>query len=561
VRSISQFNRDFLAHRYPDALVHRIHVIHVGIDPEIYGAAAACRPSCRQGDRPSESRRILCVASLQRYKGIPVLLDACELLKQRGVEFTCTIVGEGPMRPILEAQIRRLRLGELVMLTGARPQHEVAVLMRAASLLVMPSIVAPDGQMEGIPVAIMEAMAARLPVVASSLSGIPEAVEHGATGFLVEPGRASELALAIERVLSDGASRRMGDHARAAIERSFRLDVCVDALLRQIDRHNPAPRDAEAARLPALCAGIASGTIGLRRLLERRDSRVARLIVANGAAPYEVILKIHRSRPGESRPASERARKEFDVLHAVSRVSMNGSTVPRPLFLQAEDACVVMESCRGEPLDALIRTGRLTRDASRRRELVSAVHRTGTWLRHFQGSTTGSGDPVPAMDRLVETAGGHLDRCRGHLLPASAAKAVRSQLDALKTRLAPASLRLIRAHRDFWPGNIFVGAEVVEVIDFEGADDGLPYEDVAYFLVQLELFFPGPILRRRYKPLATAFLAGYLPADHGFDWAAYELCRIASALQILKSMPQGTDGLHDHWRRRMLRAIIVGGSA
>jgi hypothetical protein len=193
--------------------------------------------------------------------------------------------------------------------------------------------------------------------------------------------------------------------------------------------------------------------------------------------------------------------------------------------------------------------------------LVSAVHRTGTWLRHFQGSTAESGDPVPAMDRLVETAGGHLDRCRGNLLPASAAKAVRSQLDALKTRLAPASLRLIRAHRDFWPGNIFVGAEVVEVIDFEGADDGLPYEDVAYFLVQLELFFPGPILRRRYKPLATAFLAGYLPGDHGFDWAAYELCRIASALQILKSMPQGTDGLHDHWRRRMLRAIVVGGSA
>lgn len=561
VRSISQFNRDFLAHRYPDALVRRIHVIHVGINLESYASAADDSPG-PDADGPTGKRRILCVASLQRYKGIPVLLDACGLLRQRGAEFSCTIVGEGPMRPALEAQIRRLGLEQVVTLTGARPQDEVAVLMRAATLLVMPSIVAPDGQMEGIPVAIMEAMAARLPVVASSLSGIPEAVEQGSTGFLVEPGRASELALAIERVLSDGgASRRMGDTARTAIERAFRLDVCVEALLRRIDRHNPPPRDAETARLPALCAGVAPGAIGLRRLLERRDSRIAQLIVANGGAPHEIILKIHKSRPGESRPAAERAQKEFDVLHALRRVSANGSTVPKPLCLHAEDACVVMESCRGEPLDALIRTGRLTREVSRTRDLVSAVHRTGAWLRHFQGWTAESGDPMAAINRLVESAGGHLDRCRGDLLPASAANVVRSQLDGLKTRLAPASLRLTRAHHDFWPGNIFVDREIVEVIDFEGTDQGLPYEDVAYFLVQLELYFPGPLLRRQFKPLGAAFLAGYLPADHGFDWAAYELCRIASALQILGSTSQRADSLHDVWRRRMLRAIVVGGAA
>jgi colanic acid/amylovoran biosynthesis glycosyltransferase len=556
VRSISQFNRVFLGRRYPDALVRKIHVIHVGIDPEIYTA-----PS----DEPLErvrGGRILCVASLQRYKGIPVLLEACHLLRQRGVEFTCTIVGEGPMRPALESQIRRLDLERNVTLAGARPQDEVTVLLRTASLLVVPSVVAPDGQMEGIPVALMEAMASRLPVVASSLSGIPEAVKHGTTGVLVEPGCASELAVAIERVLSDTrASRQMGNRARTAVEREFRLDACVSELLRQIDRYNPSPVDAQLIRLPALRSGVASGIIGLRRRLERRDSVIAQLLVANGRAPHEVILKIHKSRPGESSPATERAQKEFDLLYALRRMSVKGSSVPRPLYLDTEGACLLMESCRGESLDTLIRTARLTRDVSRKRDLTSAVRRTGAWLRSFQESTPRKGDPALALKRLVDTAADHLDRCRGGLLPASVANTVRSQLDALKMRLAPASLRLAGMHRDFWPGNVFVADEVVEVIDFEGADEGLPYEDVAYFVVQLEQFFPGPLLQRQFKPLGAAFLKGYLHEDDGFDWTAYELCRIASALQILSSTPDSAGSLRERWRRRMLRGIIVGGAA
>lgn len=560
VRAISQFNRDFLARHLGEALARKVHVIHVGINPAIYGADNGSTSS--REDRPSRPRHILCVASLQHYKGIPVLLDACGLLRQRGAEFTCTIVGEGPLRSALEAQIRRLDLQQRVMLAGARPQHEVAALMRTASLLVMPSVVATDGQMEGIPVAIMEAMASRLPVVASSLSGIPEAVAHGSTGLLVEPGHPSELALAIERVCSDErASRQMGEAGRAAIGREFRLDLCVSTLLRTIDRHNPAPPGADMVRDSALAVGLASVPIGLRSLQERHDSRIARVIVPNGGAPHELVLKTHTTRPGESRPAVERARREFETLRALSRAPMNGSRVPRPLYLHADGACLVMEACRGESLDALVRSCRLASDVSVQGDLLSAVRRAGTWLRHFQESTTETGSPGPALNRLVETAREHLDRRRGAMLPASTASAVRAQLDALKTRLAPASLRVTRVHCDFWPGNIFVDDDVVEVIDFEGTGEGLPYEDVAYFLVQLELFFPGPVLRRQFNPLAAGFLAGYLPADHGFDWAAYELCRISAALQILGTRPFQAHSLSDRWRRRMLRAIVVGGAA
>lgn len=555
VRSISHFNRHFLAARYPPPVVQKINVIHVGIEPEGY------RPS---DGLPGRGRpaHILCVASLQRYKGIPVLLEACARLRLRGVEFICTIVGEGPMRPALEDQLRRLDLEATVTLVGARPQHEVSALMRTASLLVMPSVVAPDGQMEGIPVAVMEAMASRLPVVASSLSGIPEAVEHLATGLLVEPGQAVELAVAIERVLADvSAARRMGEKARAVIAREFRLDACVSELLGCIDRCNEPPKDADLIRRPVLRAGLASGTVGLRRRLERRDSRIAHLLVRHGHAPREIILKTHTSRSAESRPAAERARREFDALQALQRMSGHGSGVPRPLHLVPEDACLLMEPCQGQSLEILIRQARLARDSARTRELTSAVRRTGVWLRHFQEATARSGDPVRALDRLVNTAASHLEQCRGDLLPLSVTEPVRSQLNGLKDRLAPASLRLIGVHRDFWPGNVFVGDDLVQVIDFEGADEGLPYEDVAYFLVQLEQFFPGPFLQAQFKPLGAAFLAGYLPANDGFDWPAYELCRIAAALQILSSTPRRAGNLRERWRRRMLRRMIVGGAS
>ena len=555
VRSISQFNRDFLTQRYPDDLLRHVHVVHVGIDPEIHLPA-----SSRQCE-PEQPPHILCVASLQHYKGIPVLIDACHLLRERGIELTCTIVGEGPMRPALERQIRALRLERVVALAGARPQHEVAALMRTGSVFVLPSIVAPDGQMEGIPVALMEAMASQLPVVASSLSGIAEAIEHERTGLLVEPGSAPSCARAIERLVADRpGSRQMGVRARAAIERDFRLENCVRELLTLIDRFNPAPVDAHQLRRPAFEAGLATGVVGLRRVQDRSDSRIAHLLVANGRVPHELVVKIHKSRQGESRPSAERARREFDVLQMLRHALFHGSSVPHPVYLDETGAGVLMEPCGGEPLDTIIRAHRGTMSMAGQRDLASAVRRTGVWLRHFQRATTISRDPIPALNRLVETSERHLDAC-GDFVPASNAKAVRLQLHALKTRLAPASLKVTGIHRDFWPGNVFVADGMVEVIDFEGVDEGLPYEDVAYFLVQLEQFFPGPLLRRHFRPLASAFLDGYLPEKNGFDWTAYELCRIASALKVLSAVPVNSKGLHARWRRRMLRRIIVGQAA
>ncbi len=228
VRSISDFNRRFLEKLYPAETAGKIDVIHVGIEPEMYdtspGAIAA-----------TEVPRILCVASHRPYKGLPVLIEACRILRDSGIAFRCEVVGEGPMRAELEQMIRERRLENEVLLVGTRDQEEVARMMRESALFVLPSIIAADGQMEGIPVALMEAMASGKAVVSTSISGIPELVDDGRNGFLVPPGDAVSLADAIRSILGDPLrAAEMGRLGRAKILRDFTLRTCVAQLVARL---------------------------------------------------------------------------------------------------------------------------------------------------------------------------------------------------------------------------------------------------------------------------------------------------------------------------------------
>ena len=144
--------------------------------------------------RPPPPRSLVCVASLQPQKGQRHLVEACRLLRDRGRAVRCTLVGEGEERPALEAQIRALGLEDVVSLLGAQPRDRVVAIVEAADVVVQPSVVLPSGKTEGIPVALMEALAAERAVVASEVSGIPELVVDGITGLLVAPGDAAALA-------------------------------------------------------------------------------------------------------------------------------------------------------------------------------------------------------------------------------------------------------------------------------------------------------------------------------------------------------------------------------
>ncbi len=216
--TVSRFNRAYLAERLPSALLGRMRIIHCGVSPAGY----AFQPEDRQ------SGLILAVGRLDVIKGFAHLVDACALLAARGIDFTCRIVGEGPLRDALSRQIADRGLDGRVELLGARKQEEVRDLLRAAALFVLPSVVTPQGDRDGIPVALMEAMACGTPVVSTRVSGIPELVTDGVCGLLAEAGDAADLARCIEQQLADPAAvqaRTM--EARRKIEAEF--DVAIEA--------------------------------------------------------------------------------------------------------------------------------------------------------------------------------------------------------------------------------------------------------------------------------------------------------------------------------------------
>ncbi|MHB1669892.1 MAG: glycosyltransferase [Thiomonas sp.] len=193
--TISQYNRTFLADRVSLVLLDRMRVIHCGVSPQDY----AFKPQDRQPGL------ILAVGRLDPIKGFEHLIDACGLLAERGVEFTCRIVGEGPLRDPLSRQIARVGLQHKVQLLGARKQEEVRALLSRAAVFALPCVITPQGDRDGIPVALMEAMACGTPVVSTRVSGIPELVTDKICGLLAEPGDAADLARCIEHQLGHTA--------------------------------------------------------------------------------------------------------------------------------------------------------------------------------------------------------------------------------------------------------------------------------------------------------------------------------------------------------------------
>ena len=214
VVTISKYNQRRLRELCPAELHERIHVIRCGIRPEEYERIA---PGQRTGPL-----RLLTVASLQPYKGHRYLVDACALLRGN-VEFECRLIGGGELEADLRRRIRALGLERQIHLLGPQPEERVRQELAEADVFVLPSIQESSGKMEGIPVALMEAMAAGLPVVASRLSGIPELVEDGRSGLLTPPADAAALAAAIRCLDSSRLRSRMGEYGRMAVQRDYNL--------------------------------------------------------------------------------------------------------------------------------------------------------------------------------------------------------------------------------------------------------------------------------------------------------------------------------------------------
>jgi len=223
---ISTFHREFFAAE--GARPEQLTLAYCGIDTDHFTPKAAVG-----GD--GGPFRILSSGRLVEKKGFATLIAACEILRGRGIAFECVIAGSGPLEAELRDQIARAGLVDEVRLTGEPlKQESLPDFMRDGDLFCLPCVPARDGDVDGLPQMLMEAMACGLPVVSTRIVGIPDLVADGETGLLVPPGDPVELADALERLRSDPAlAARLAVSGRARVVERFDLRRCLEPLLQR----------------------------------------------------------------------------------------------------------------------------------------------------------------------------------------------------------------------------------------------------------------------------------------------------------------------------------------
>ena len=243
--TVSDYNRAYLKRTY-GAAASRVERLYNGLDLELFPHASAA----------ARAPRIVAVGRLVEKKGFADLVEACALLRDRsagggggsggGAAFECDIIGTGPLEPALQALILERRLEQRVHLLGPRPRSEIVALVQAAAALAAPCVVAADGDRDGLPTVLVEAMALGTPCVSTDVTGIPELLADDC-GIVVPQRDPASLAAALERLLTDNAVRvRLATRARARVEADFDIR-CTAARLRTIFRDAGA-RAARAAR-------------------------------------------------------------------------------------------------------------------------------------------------------------------------------------------------------------------------------------------------------------------------------------------------------------------------
>jgi glycosyltransferase involved in cell wall biosynthesis len=231
VACISHWHRDYYRQWAPELTDDRLPVVRCGVDTGTGGQRSP------ENGRPAQ---ILAVGRLVEKKGFDVLLRALAAIRQEGLDFTCRLVGDGPERGRLTDLISRLGLVDSVRLEGARSHQQVQQWMQQADLFVLPCQSARSGDRDGIPVVLMEAMAAELPVISGDLPTIRELVRHGQNGWLVPPGRVEPLQEAILQLMHESElRRRLAVAGRRWVEIEFSQAINIDRLSQALALDEP----------------------------------------------------------------------------------------------------------------------------------------------------------------------------------------------------------------------------------------------------------------------------------------------------------------------------------
>ena len=214
VITCTEFNRTFLASLVPDAVTARIHRIYHGVDRDRFTPTPPAT-----SDAPPI---LLSIGRFVEKKGLTYLIAACAQLRDQGVSFRCQIIGGGPLRAALQAQITQAQLDDRVTLLAPCDQATLVEHYQAAAVVVLPCVVLDNGDRDGIPNVLVEAQSMARPVVSTAISGIPELIADGYNGLLVPPQDVPALAAALARLLADPDLRaRMGTAGSAVVGERF----------------------------------------------------------------------------------------------------------------------------------------------------------------------------------------------------------------------------------------------------------------------------------------------------------------------------------------------------
>lgn len=216
VVTVSTYHRDYIATLCPRISPEDIEIVHYGVDTEYF------RPTTRRLN--NNPVRILSVGRLVEKKGYDYLIDACALLADRGLNFQCQIVGAGPRQEALQMRINQRKLQDRVILLGRLGQDRILELYQTSDIFALACTVARNGDRDGMPNVLIEAMACGVPVVTTPVSGIPDLVHDGVTGLLAKERDVSGLADALECLIVNADLRQhLGNEARQTILNGFQI--------------------------------------------------------------------------------------------------------------------------------------------------------------------------------------------------------------------------------------------------------------------------------------------------------------------------------------------------
>ncbi|RJP28763.1 MAG: glycosyltransferase [Candidatus Omnitrophota bacterium] len=251
------YNKNFMGYFCNNGQADKVYLNYHGLDLSKYVGGQGFKESRNQESKyvrdPQSAIRdtqyairttqydkisILAIGRLVETKGFEYLIEACGMLKERGIDFECFIVGQGPLEKRLAYSVERIELKDKIKFLGLQTQEQIKKLFSDASVLVQPSVMAGNGDRDGIPNVIIEAMALGVPVISTNFSGIPEVVIDKKTGILVQEKDSNELANAIENLHKDCyLTDKIIKNAREHVEKKFNIDTNVRELI-EIFRSN-----------------------------------------------------------------------------------------------------------------------------------------------------------------------------------------------------------------------------------------------------------------------------------------------------------------------------------